>query len=357
MKDQRILELIRENPFISQQELSEKLGLSRSAVAGYISALTKRGEIVGRAYVLKEDAKITCIGGANIDRKTRTLGPVEYGTSNPASSRQASGGVARNVAENLGRLSCDVSLIALTGEDQDGRWLMQETKQRGVDVAQSVMIHGEKTGTYTSILDDYGELVLAVADMSVYEHFHADILESRWSHLASSEIIFADTNLPEDTLHYLIERAKKEERPLWVHTVSAPKTKRLPEDLSGVEVLFINREEAAGFTGREVGSLEGYREAADVLIQRGVSDIIIHLDHEGVYVKRRGGAEEHLVPSVQEWKDGTGVKEAFISGMLFGISHEESYGEALRLGMAASDETWQTEETVADLSAVKLNRN
>ncbi|SIS46178.1 carbohydrate kinase [Salimicrobium flavidum] len=357
VKDQRILELIRENPFITQQELSEKLGLSRSAVAGYISTLTKRGEIVGRAYVLKEESKITCIGGANIDRKTRTLSPVQYGTSNPASSVQGCGGVARNVAENLGRLSSDVSLITLTGDEQDGAWLLKETKEHGVDVTQSITVNNEKTGTYTSILDESGELVLAVADMNIYEHFSPELLEARWSHIASSEVIFADTNLPEVTLSYLIERVEKEERSLWVHTVSTPKTKRLPQNLSGIEVLFVTREEAAELTETEIHSMEECRKAAELLSGRGVSNVIIHLETEGVFVRQNSGEEAFVEPSVETWVDGTGVKEAFIGGMLFGRTHEKSFHDSVRVGMAASNQTWQTEETVADLTTEQLNEN
>ncbi|SIS45775.1 carbohydrate kinase [Salimicrobium salexigens] len=354
LKDQRILELIKENPFITQQQLSEKLNLSRSAVAGYISTLTKKGEIVGRAYVLKEESKIFCIGGANIDRKNRTLSQVQYGTSNPVSSLQSLGGVARNVAENLGKLTCDVSLIALTGEDQDGEWLMKQTKQQGVDVSQSFALNGEKTGAYTSILDSSGELVLAVADMELYDRFTAGLLEAKWPHIASSEVIFADTNLPEATLSYLIQRADKEDRHLWIHTVSTTKMKRLPEDLSGVGVLFINREEAAELTGVHGGTKEKWREACELMIRRGVSKVVIHLDTDGVFVRTDTGEEEYAAPYPHTVEDGTGVKEAFISGMLFGYTHEESFRDSILLGMAAAAEAWQSKETVAALSKEKL---
>ena len=49
-KEKQVLELIRKNPFVTQQELSNQLGLSRSAVAGHVSSLTRKGQIVGRAY-------------------------------------------------------------------------------------------------------------------------------------------------------------------------------------------------------------------------------------------------------------------------------------------------------------------
>lgn len=76
-----ILELVRENPFITQQELADELEISRSAVANYISNLFEEGLITGRAYVLPQAERIVCIGGANVDRKIQTINPVQYATS------------------------------------------------------------------------------------------------------------------------------------------------------------------------------------------------------------------------------------------------------------------------------------
>ena len=48
---QRILELVRKNPFIAQQEIADRLAISRSAVAGHIVKLTAAGKIRGRLVV------------------------------------------------------------------------------------------------------------------------------------------------------------------------------------------------------------------------------------------------------------------------------------------------------------------
>ena len=100
-KEILILQLIKEDPFIAQNELAEKTGLSRSAVAGYISSLTKQGKILGRAYILPQKKEVLCVGGANVDRKIQTTGQLQYGTSNPAESSQSCGGVARNIEKTL----------------------------------------------------------------------------------------------------------------------------------------------------------------------------------------------------------------------------------------------------------------
>ena len=50
-RERQILRWIEENPMISQQELAEKAGITRSSVAVHISNLMKKGFIAGKGYV------------------------------------------------------------------------------------------------------------------------------------------------------------------------------------------------------------------------------------------------------------------------------------------------------------------
>ncbi|MGO4465209.1 winged helix-turn-helix transcriptional regulator, partial [Pseudoduganella sp. RAF53_2] len=99
-RKEQLLDLIRANPFISQQELAEQLSMSRSAVAGHIATLIRERRLLGRAYVLPDRRPVLCIGAANLDRKLRPNQPLQMGTSNPATAEESFGGVARNIAEN-----------------------------------------------------------------------------------------------------------------------------------------------------------------------------------------------------------------------------------------------------------------
>ena len=75
------------------------------------------------------------------------------------SAARATGGVARNVAENLARLGVRTQLIAAVGRDAPGEWLLRETAASGVDL-RSVVRTGGPTGSYTAVLDDRGELLV-----------------------------------------------------------------------------------------------------------------------------------------------------------------------------------------------------
>ncbi|HYK75001.1 MAG TPA: PfkB family carbohydrate kinase, partial [Pseudoneobacillus sp.] len=126
-KEQFLLDLIRKNPYISQQELAQKLGLSRPSIANMITGLIKKGKILGRAYILTESQPVICIGGANIDRKFHMREKAQLGTSNPIYTSQNAGGVARNMAENLGRLGVEVSLISASGNDKDWSFIEESS--------------------------------------------------------------------------------------------------------------------------------------------------------------------------------------------------------------------------------------
>jgi pseudouridine kinase len=347
-KEKQILSYIRQNPFITQQELADKMGISRSAVAGYIASLTKRGEIKGRAYILPDEGLLTCIGGANLDRKARGKQKVRLHSSNPVTITESCGGVARNIAENLGRLGCNTSLISCVGDDKEGSWILQETKKHGVDISQVWVLPAQRTGTYTALLDIDGEMVVSLANMDIYDQLAPEMFAEKWSHIAASQAVFLDTNIPAECLHYVIQRCRDERIPLFIDPVSSAKAKKLPERLDGVEAILPNREEAELLAGMSINSLEDCAAACRKIRERGVKHVVVTLGEDGVFCSSEG-AEEH-VPSYQtSVVDVTGAGDAFAAGLLFGIVSGKTFSEACRLGLAAAALTLQTEHSVSPL--------
>ena len=99
-REQQILRLIEENPMISQQELAQKLGITRSSVAVHISNLIQKGCIAGRGYVLNSGSYAVVVGGANVDIGGRSAAPLVPADSNPGTITLSLGGVGRNIAQS-----------------------------------------------------------------------------------------------------------------------------------------------------------------------------------------------------------------------------------------------------------------
>ncbi|MGE6753433.1 carbohydrate kinase [Rossellomorea sp. NPDC071047] len=355
-KEKLLLTYIEENPFMTQQELSERSGMSRSAVAGYISNLVKQGKIMGRAYVLPKKNGITCIGGANIDRKLQLDGKLIAETSNPARTEQSSGGVARNIAENLGRLGKLANLITVVGEDTEGSWLLSQTKSYA-DVSASQRLLNESTGAYSAILDERGEMLFALADMNIYESVDIGFIDKRWGLISSSEMVLLDTNFPEEVLKYIIRRCQTEGVPLTIIPVSEPKVLKLPTSLEGVSWFICNKGEAETYLGMTIETEGDYFKAAKAITQRGAERVVITRGDQGlIYYTTYKEARAVLPPKV-EVADVTGAGDALVAGILFGYLKGSDTDGACRIGVICSSITLQSKFTVAPtLNKTKLQQ-
>lgn len=355
-KEEQILKLIKENPFISQNDLAGKMDISRSAIAGYISSLTKEGKLLGRAYVLPEDNKILCIGGANMDRKSTLSHPFHLGTSNPVSTEATLGGVARNVAENLGRIGSNVHLLSVVGDDREGKEIISRTSQY-VGMIPSGEIPGQTTGTYTAILDDKGSMAVAFADMNIYNHVDIDFIENRWSHIASSSLVLLDTNFPPDIIHYILTRCQTENIPVIIVTVSIPKLKNLPLVLKGVKWIILNREEAEVLSGMELKDESDLANAAGIILSKGVEKVVITRGEKGLYYATNSGEEGCIEGISRNVVDVTGAGDSLAAGIIYGDSESYSTREACEFGMSCAAMTIQSKETVSPfLSAGSLHK-
>ncbi|MGM9927665.1 MAG: carbohydrate kinase [Bacillus sp. (in: firmicutes)] len=344
-KEALILQLIKENPFITQNELADKTTLSRSAVAGYISSLTKQGKLLGRAYMLPNKKSVLCVGGSNVDRKLQAIEKLSLGTSNPASSSQSCGGVARNIGENLGRLGCDTSLLTVVGEDTEGEWLLEHIKSF-VDTSPSKMIPNVTTGTYTAVLDTNGEMSVALADMYIYDCITTDFIEKRWGYFASAEVIVLDTNFPAPVLKQIINRCHADNIALCITPVSSPKIKKLPHELQGVTWMIANKDEAEALANMTIHEDADYMKAAQLILNKGVENVVITRGSKGLLYATATGEKGEIHPPAIDLVDVTGAGDSLVAGLIYAHLKGCSMKEACQYGIANSALTIQSSETV-----------
>lgn len=350
-----VLDQISRNPFAGQQEIADTLGIARSTVAAHIVQLMKLGRILGRGYVLSQPGHIVCIGGAVLDRKHRLQGRLEMETSNPVESFHSFGGVARNVAENLALLGEQPVFISAVGDDQDGHQLLNHLRGRGVDVSQVIVAPGSKTATYGAVLSTEGDLVLGIADMAIFDILTPDALSRAQPHLASASWVLADTNLPAETLEALMHRRAGGHYRLAVEAVSTPKVRKLPAELSGIDLLFLNADEAAVVLGRpRAATAEEALDAARALRAKGTGCAQVSIGELGIAVAAEG--IEKIIDAVPATVvDITGAGDSVVAGTLHGLLSGKRPDEAARIGSLMGALTIETIGTVrADLSRTAL---
>ncbi|MEM7442655.1 MAG: carbohydrate kinase family protein [Pseudomonadota bacterium] len=288
---------------------------------------------------------IACIGAAHIDRTAHALEQITMGSSNPVRVDIAFGGVARNVAENLARLGCDVGLVSRLGRDDDGDRLIDDLKSLGIQTSGICRSDFEDTASYTALIDLAGEMTVGMADMSIYDEVAPELFGANLSpDLLARPIWFLDTNLPADGLDHLLQR-KPANCLAAIDAVSVAKAPRLNGLLGRVDLLFVNHSEAEALCGLPASSSADVRELANRLRSDGAGTVIVAMGDDGAFIAA-DSVYDFYDPLPTDVCDVTGAGDGMVSGILYGIAVGRPFSEAVRLGLACASLSIESDRSV-----------
>ena len=341
-REQQILAILLVDPLIAQQALADRLGISRSAVAGHIMNLTQKGHILGKGYVLAQPRFVLVLGGANMDISATTAQALVIADSNPGHVHCAPGGVARNVAENLARLGMDTRLLAAVGEDHYGRALLEATQKAGVDVQSCWVLAGQSTSTYVSLHGPAGDLAMAVNDMRIMDCITPERLNAHADRLRHAATLVVDCNVTAEALAWVF--ANRADTPVFVDAVSAIKCPRILPWLDQVHTLKVNRQEAQALCGFEVQSDADIERAARWLHSQGVQQVVLSLGTRGVYWSDTDASCGWLGTVPTEVVNVTGGGDALMAGLVHGFVNHQRLAEAIPFALACAALTVSTEQ-------------
>ncbi len=280
------------------------------------------------------------VGGANMDIKARSARGVLPGTSNPGRVVRSPGGVGRNVAENLARLGTPTVLVTAVGPDALGDELVAATSAAGVDVRLVQRVAG-RTGTYVAVLDDGGELIVAVSDMAATEALTASDVRAAESVITGAGLVVLDGNLSRAALTAGWDLAIEAGVPVVLDPVSVPKAAALADMLDGSRPLFA--------ISPNLDELAVLGDSVD-LLSRGVELVWVRAGVEGSRLITRDGSTRLPAPPA-DVVDVTGAGDAMLGAFCHGILAGAEPVAAARLGHAAAALTVAVQDTVrADLS-------
>ncbi|HER24676.1 MAG TPA: ribokinase [Candidatus Atribacteria bacterium] len=325
---------------------------------------------------------VVVIGGANIDLRGKPVGEMlERHTSNPGKICVGSGGVGRNIAHSLALLNVPVCLLSAVGDDGEGVKILEETEKAGVIMEQMIISGEYPTGIYLAILDERGEMEVGISDMRILEEITVEYLKSKAYLIKESKIVVMDTNIPVQSIEYVVDLCNKVKVPILVEPASVEKAKKLMKILDGsgrgyIDYLTPNKDELESILGTETETETGagaeteteiseYRDmdlerAAEELNRRGVKKVIVTLGKRGIYVYNDGsgvgdagerGLEDELnrfflAPYKGKVVDVTGAGDALVAGLVYGIYKGYPLEVAAKFGLGAAALTISTKETV-----------
>ncbi|GAU77990.1 carbohydrate kinase [Fusibacter sp. 3D3] len=339
-REQEILEIIKENPMISQESLAQILSIQRSSVAVHISNLIKKGKIKGKGYIVSEEPYVVVVGGCNMDISGRPTHKMILHDSNIGQVQTSTGGVGRNIAENLSRLGVSVKMISAVGNDEFGSVILSELNTLKVDT-NGIMVHqSQPTSTYLAVSDETGDMHVAISQMNIVDEISVAYINEFHHVIENAGCLVMDTNLKEDVLQFILN--KYAHKKIFVDTVSTAKAIKVKGLLDKIYFLKPNLLEAELLSGYPL-------EQSDLslfLKTLPVKKVAISLGEQGVL-----GRDEVEIVKIATPKtkivNTTGAGDAFMAGMVFSEIKQLPFQEALRFAMSCATHNIEQTETVS----------
>jgi len=352
-REREIYQLLRENPMISQKEIADLLGIQRSSVAVHILNLTKKGVVKGKGYILSEGEYVLVIGGSNVDITGFPKDLLRLEDSNPGSVKMSLGGVGRNIGENLARLGMSTKMMTAVGKDVYGQKIIEESRLIDLDMSQALVLENASTSIYLSIMDEEGDMKLALSDMDIAERIDTDYINKNARLIRNAAAVVVDANLNQSVLEYLFSNFKDVK--FFVDTVSAAKAMKLKNLLGYVHTIKPNRIETEALTGVKVKTVEDAYEAIDVFLNHGIKQVFISLGQDGV-VYGSEDKKEIFKPKQIKMVNATGAGDAFMAAIVFSWINNFEPKKTLAFSSCASALAISCESTInPELSEAKVN--
>ena len=277
--------------------------------------------------------RVSVIGSANVDftmALARLPRPGE--TVQGGSLLVNHGGKGANQAVAARRLGGEVRLIGCVGQDGSGARIRESLEALGIGVDSLMTVPDAATGTALIFVDVEGRNAIGVAPganarLSV-EMAHAHEASIPWS-----QALLCQLEVPLDVVRWGLETARRH----GVTSILNPAPAReLPDEvLRLVSYLTPNEVEAGMLSGVEVSDLESARDAAVVLVGRGVEHVVITLGGRGALAcDQRGAAHFPAFPVTAV--DTTGAGDAFNGALAVGLAAGGSLEQAIPLAGAAA---------------------
>ena len=279
------------------------------------------------------------VGGANIDLCGRSYAPIEPRDSNPGEIEISAGGVTRNICDNLARLGADVKLVSAVGDDLFAQLICDQSAQAGIDVSHVYHTPGRGSSMYLAILDEGGDMHVALSDMHVLQNIPLDYLDAQRELIAGAAVVVTDPCMKPERFERVLSFCGSDQI-VCVDPVSTAYARALIPYLSRIHTVKPNRLELEILAGQPVDTDAQLEAACETLLKRSVQRVFVSLGADGCfYMDAAGRRLRRKLRPVTHMVNASGAGDAFTAAMLYatmqGMTPEEILDYALAAGIAA----------------------
>ncbi|MBQ0036146.1 MAG: carbohydrate kinase family protein [Firmicutes bacterium] len=220
------------------------------------------------------------------------------------------GGDGLNESVVLSRLNKQTEFITVLGDDIAGKYIYQHCIENFVRI---IPTYRNKTYVSTILVDKNGRRnLIGTRSGNIRELLPEDVKEIR-GNIVCFASMFIPLHMGRKEYEELFTRIKNENKILCADTTTIKNNETIAEYkdvLNKLDYFFPNDIEAKMFTRAET-----VEEAADILFEAGVKNVIITVGDKGCYLKNKD--YEQWIPTKKvEAIDSTGAGDSFVAGFI-----------------------------------------
>lgn len=275
--------------------------------------------------------KILVIGSSNTDMVIKTARfPSPGETIIGGEFFMFPGGKGANQAVAAARMGGDVDFICKVGNDIFGKQAIEGFKNEGINTEFIKIDERNASGVALITINGEGENEIVVASGANGNLNNSDI-EDSISAFDNVEIVLLQLEIPYKTIEFIVEIAKNKK----VVLNPAPAQWISNETLKNLFLITPNETEAEILTGIKVDSNESIHSAADVLLKKGVQNVIITLGSKGAFFKNSSESFYISVPKVQA-VDTTAAGDIFNGALVVALNEGKKWKNAIEFACRAA---------------------
>ncbi|WMC93771.1 PfkB family carbohydrate kinase [Kineothrix sp. MB12-C1] len=273
----------------------------------------------------EQGGKIVVVGSMNMDCMINVSHiPTGGETVRSRNIISLPGGKGANQAVGAGKLGGLVYMIGRLGNDSDGKEIYNSLVNSGVKTDGVVFDDAIPTGkAYINVAAD-GESTIVIYP-GANEKLDRSQVRQYEQLLDDAKYCLLTLEISEETVEYTIQKCKKKKVKVILKPSSVEKMK---ESLFENIDYFVPNEKEVKQLIPEAATIE---EKADILVKKGVKNVIITLGHKGCYLKN-DHYEGYFPAADFHPVDTTGAADAFISALAVSLS--EGNGILRAIGFA-----------------------
>ena len=259
------------------------------------------------------------------------------------------GGKGANQAVSACKLGADVTFITKVGNDMFGKKAVNNFKKIGIKTDYIRIDKNNSSGIAIIMVDKSGENSISVAPGANNSLTIKDVnfIEEK---LKADDYVLIQLEIPKTVVEYLIEICNKLKVKLILNP--APFQKISDYHLSQVNTITPNEIETEYLSGIKVKDKETAKKASEILINKGIKNIIITMGEKGAFYK--SSSFEGLIPTKKvSVIDSTAAGDTFNGALVAGLSMKMDMLTSIDFANNAA--TYSVTKLGAQSSAPSLN--